>query len=253
MELVYAIGLTLMPMKYLIPLLVTFFAVSALAEEQKEPTLAEAKAAFGKADRALNEAWAATKKALPENVLAELTIRQRAWVEFREQRARREASGQDEAAARRSPSYFSTAADLTEDRVKWLRGRIKGWGDTLTGVWIDSYGGTMEIVEQEHRILFVFGVVRGHTFDLGSLAGVAAWNERIGWFSDKGRDKEKADETNLSFIRHDHEIEVIGANTSHYHGVHAYFDGHYCKIASLDDKQKAAVIQAAESGQVPEE
>lgn len=240
-------------MKYLITLLLSFAVLPALAEEQKEPTLAEAKAAFAKADRALNEAWAAMKKALPESEVQELTIRQRAWVEFRDRRARWEAPEPDETAARRSPSYFSFAADLTQDRVKWLRGRTKGYGDTLTGSWIDSYGGTVEIVEQENRLLFVFSVVRGHTLDLGSLAGVASWNERIGWFSDKGRDKDKADEANLSFIRRDGEIEVTGANTSHYHGVHAYFDGFYCKVASLDDKQKAAVIKAAESGIVPEE
>lgn len=240
-------------MKYLIPLLVIVSVLPSLAEEQKEPTLAEAKAAFAKADRALNEAWAATKKALPESVLAELTIRQRAWVEFRDQRARWEASGPDEAAARRSPAYFSMAADLTDDRVKWLRGRTKGWGDTLTGLWIDSYGGTVEIVAQEARLLFVFSVVRGHTLDLGALAGVAAWNEKIGWFSDKGRDKDTADESNISFIGRDGEIEVIGANTTQYHGAHAYFDGFYCKVASLDDKQQGAVIKAAESGQVPEE
>lgn len=244
-------------MKIVIPLLILFSFLPALAEEGKEPTLAEAKAAFAKADRALNEAWAAAKKALPESVMAELTIRQRAWVEFRDRRARLETPEpeSDAAAARRSPVYFATAAQLTDDRVKWLRGRTKGEGDTLTGSWIDSYGGTVEIVEEKNRLLFVFSVVRGHTFDLGSLAGVATWNERIGWFSDKGRDKDKdkADETNLSFTRRDGEIEVIGANTSHYHGAHAYFDGLYCKVASLDDKQKAAVIKAAESGEVPEE
>lgn len=240
-------------MRILIPLFVVLVVLPAVAEEQKEPTLAEAKAAFAKADRALNEAWAAIKDALPESTVQELTIRQRAWVEYRDRRARLEASGADEAAARRSPSYFSTAAELTEDRVKWLRGRAKGPGDTLTGSWVDSYGGTLEIVEQENRLLFVLSVVRGHNFNMGSLAGVAAWNESIGWFSDKGRDKDKTDETNLSFIRRDGEIEVTGANTSHYHGAHAYFDGHYCKVASLDEKRKAAVIQAAESGEVPEE
>jgi uncharacterized protein YecT (DUF1311 family) len=240
-------------MKIFVALLVGLAALSSSAEEQKEPTLAEAKAAFAKADRALNDAWAAAKKALPENVVAELTIRQRAWVQFRDQRAQWEASGPDEAAAKRSPSYFSMAADLTESRVKWLRGRTTGWGDTLTGSWIDSYGGTVEIVAEENRLLFVFSVVRGHTLDLGSLAGVAAWNERIGWFSDKGRDKAKDDEASLAFIRRDGEIEVIGANTTYYHGVHAYFDGVYCKVASLDEKRKAAVTQAAESGQVPED
>ena len=46
------------------------------AAEEKPKTLAEAKAAFAKADRALNEAWTAAKKALPEPEYTELQIKQ---------------------------------------------------------------------------------------------------------------------------------------------------------------------------------
>jgi uncharacterized protein YecT (DUF1311 family) len=229
------------------------FPILCLAAEEKEPTLAEAKAAFAKADSVLNEAWTAAKKTLTANVLEELTIKQRAWVLFRERRALLETREEDEAKAKQVPGYFTIAAELTDDRVKWLRGRSKGDDDSLTGLWIDSYGGTMELVEQDGRLLFLFNVVRGHSFDVGAIAGVAVWNTKIGWFADKGRDPDKADETNLAFIRRDSELEVAGANTSYYHGRQAYFDGGYCKVAPLDEKQKSVVIAAAESGKVPED
>jgi hypothetical protein len=75
----------------------------------------------------------------------------------------------------------------------------------------------------------------------------------MGWFSDKGREADKADETNIVFIEKDDHLEVTGANTSYYHGAHAYFDGSYYKIAPLDDKEEQNVVIAGESGKVPEE
>jgi hypothetical protein len=87
---------------------------------------------------------------------------------------------------------------------------------------------------------------------VGVIAGTAQWNTSIGWFSDKGRDAEKTEESNLSFIERDGYLEVIGANTSYYHGARAYFDGKYYKIAALEEKDEASVVQAGETGTVPE-
>ena len=64
------------------------------AEEQTPKTLAEAKAEFAKADKALNEAWAAAKKALPESEFAELQVKQRNWVKYRDDLAARSEQGQ---------------------------------------------------------------------------------------------------------------------------------------------------------------
>jgi hypothetical protein len=54
-------------------------ALAALmpAQDETQKTLGETKAAFAKADKALNEAWAPVKKALPEPAFAELQIKQR--------------------------------------------------------------------------------------------------------------------------------------------------------------------------------
>jgi hypothetical protein len=90
-------------------------------------------------------------------------------------------------------------------------------------------------------------VVRGPTYHTGSLAGVASWNWPLGWFSDKGRDKEKTDETNLVFVQAGNVLKIIGANTGYYHGARAYFDGEYCKSGELDEKEKADVMKSAET------
>ena len=227
--------------------------VRVSAEEPKPKTLAEAKAAFAKADKALNDAWAAAKKALDESEFAELPTKQRRWVLYRDDRARGHDRDRSEAEAKKTSEYYETAAELTQARADWLRGRIRNDADSsLTGLWIDSFGGTLEIVQEKERLFFVLEVVRGPTFHTGSLAGVASWNTPLGWFSDKGRDKEKPEETNLAFVSRGAVLEIIGANTSYYHGARAYFDGEYCKAGDLDEKRKAEITKSAEAGAVEE-
>ena len=239
------------------------FAQAKEATPEKEPTLAEAKAAFAKADRALNQAWSTAKAATSGGTLAELTQKQRAWLEFRDYRAGYESEQAGQKDPKRSAVWHTTAAGLTESRVEWLRGwteTTKKQDETLTGVWADSYGGRMYVVQQPAagaaadepgvgRLLFSIEVVRGPTYHSGSVAGVASWNDRIGWWSDKGRDAEKKDEANLAFVARDGTLEVIGANTGEYHGARAHFDGIYVKVEPLDEETQAVLIKAAESGE----
>jgi uncharacterized protein YecT (DUF1311 family) len=223
------------------------------AQEEKAPTLAEAKAEFAKADRELNQAWSAAKAAVSGRELAVLTQSQRDWLDFRDGRAREESDRSGDKG--RGAIWHTTAADLTQSRAEWLRGRAataKKPLETLTGLWIDSYGGTMQLVQQDKRLLFLIDVVRGATYHTGGVTGVASWNERVGWWSDKGVDPEKTDESNLAFVDRDGCVEVIGANTGHYHGARAYFDGVYAKVGGLDAKTEAELIKAAESGELPE-
>ena len=95
--------------------------------------------------------------------------------------------------------------------------------------------------------------MRTRAHNVGFIAGIAQWNRGIGWFSDKGREADKPDETNITFIERDRYLEVIGSNTSYYHGNRAYFDGSYYKIAPLDVKEQESVVKAGETGDVPEE
>lgn len=237
-------------------LLAAVFISSAHAQE-KQLSPKEAKALFDKADHALNTAWAAAKEALPETEFNKLKEEQRAWVEYRDYLARSPmftgADAQGDLALD-SPEYLEAAASLEDERTTWLKGLIHEWKDeTLTGHWTDSYGGSIDVVERDGHLYFVVQCVRGPTSHVGDLAGVAVWNSTIGWFSDKGRDKDKTDETNLSFVLRDKKLEIVGANTDYYHGARAYFDGSYVKVKSLDAKAQTKIVKAAKSGEVPEE
>lgn len=239
-----------------------FFAVllcsfATLAQETLSPK--QAKAKFEKADKALNEAWAAAKEAMSEPQFNKLKESQRAWVKYRDYLARSPLySGADSQGelALDSPDYLSAAAELEDMRTEWLRALVKEKAaaeETLTGIWTDSYGGTLQVVEQDGQLFFIIECVRGPTSHLGGLSGVAAWNQTIGWYSDKGVDKDKEEVTNLSFTLRDNQLEVIGANTGHYHGARAYFDGSYVKTGGLAAKAHAKIVKAAKSGELPEE
>jgi uncharacterized protein YecT (DUF1311 family) len=156
--------------------------------QDSSPSLTEAKKAFAKADRGLNEAWSAVKKAVPAKVFDEMKAKQREWVDARDRVAA-------EAGAKDSANYWERAAKLTEERADWLRRLANKEDDPLTGLWSDGNGGDLEVVARPNQLLFVFHTVRGRGFDTGVIAGTAAWNTSIGWFSDKGREPDKTDET----------------------------------------------------------
>ncbi|WP_395736962.1 lysozyme inhibitor LprI family protein [Prosthecobacter sp.] len=215
--------------------------------QEKQLSAKEAKALYEKADRALNEAWAAAKQKLPEAEFNKLKDDQRAWVEYRDYLARSPmftgVGGQDDLPLD-APEYLQAAAGLEDERTEWLKGLIHEWKDeNLTGKWSDSRGGSVEVVEKDGHLYFSISVVRGPTSHGGDISGVAMWNSPIGWYSDKGLDKEKTDETNLSFIWRDRKLEITGANTSYYHGARAYFDGSYVKVKALSAKEQAEIIQ----------
>ena len=243
-------------LSFLTLLLLALGSGAGLAQDKPLDAKA-ARALFDKADHALNEAWVAAKKALPEAEFNKLKEDQRAWVEYRDCLARSPmytgAEGQGELALD-TPEYLQAAASLEDMRSEWLQGLIHDWPDeTLTGYWTDSYGGNIEIVEREGHLHFIVQCVRGPTSHVGGLAGIAVWNRTIGWFSDKGQVKDKTDETNLSFTLRDKKLEITGANTGYYHGARAYFDGIYLKVKPLDAKAQEKIVKAAKSGEVPEE
>ena len=233
------------------------FLAPATAQEKKLSP-AEAKALYEKADKALNEAWAAAKAKLSAAEFNKLKEEQRAWVGYRDYLARSPlytGEGAQDELPLDSPAYLEAAASLEDMRTDYLQGLVRTWKDeeTMTGRWTDSYGGHVDIVERGGRLYFVTECVRGPTSHLGGLSGEAAWNQTIGWFSDKGReDKGDEGETNLSFTLRDRKLEIIGANTGSYHGARAYFDGHYVKVGTLEAKEQEATVKAAKSGELPE-
>lgn len=216
----------------------------------------QARAAFTKADAALNAVWAKAKKELSAEEFTALKEDQKSWLEMRDSLSLSPSySGapDDDDEAKQSAEYFSTAATLMEERTQWLQAFIAGeQGDSLTGSWSDSRGGHIDIVEKDGHLHFILETVRGHTADLGQIAGIATWASPSGLFTDKGRDKDKEEETTLSFVWEDRALKVEGSNTHHYHGKRAWFDGSYVKVGELDKMKAARVMKVARSGEIPE-
>jgi uncharacterized protein YecT (DUF1311 family) len=227
-----------------------------LRAEAPKQTAAEARAEFAKADKALNDAYAFAKKKLVPRLLNELQRDQREWVHFREELALTpsySAVSSDTAVAKQSAQYFRALTEITKERIAWIDRWIAGDEfPSLTAKWRDSHGGYMELVEEGDKLHFIIQVARGRAPNIGAIAGTAEWNGPIGWFSDKGREKDKTEVTNLAFISRDRKIEVIGAKTEEYHGHNAFFDGLYIMVGRLEEKDRARVLKAAETGAIPE-
>ena len=232
-------------------LLCAALPLTAQETEEPAPTLAEAKADFAKRDKSLNVVWDAVKASqqLDAAELTALREDQKAWLGYRDGIALSpgySGAPPDEAAAKKSPEYFSTAAALTAERTAWLKGRIATeHPETVTGVWSDSYGGSLSIVQQDGKLYFNLEVLRGPTAHIGSISGIASWNEPLGWFSDKAGEKDKTGEANVAFLRKGNRIDVHTANAGSYGGMRAYFDAEYWLVGKLNAKAQAGVIAQA--------
>ena len=121
----------------------------------------------------------------------------------------------------------------------------------MTGVWIDSYGGHIEIVENKETetLAFIVSCARGPTSHTGELRGIADWNSsRLGWFKEKPSTDNPDMLACLTFIyRDDNRLEIVGASTSYHHGASAYFDGIYTKVETLSPKQQEEVLRKAKN------
>ena len=59
--------------------------------------------------------------------------------------------------------------------------------------------------------------------------------------------------TFLNNRRWDGRIEVIGENTGFFHGLSAYFEGHYLRVRKLNAKDLAELLKAVPGGGTVEE
>jgi uncharacterized protein YecT (DUF1311 family) len=233
------------------------FAFTGLADDK----LREARASFQKADTALNKVWAEIKAKMGPAEFKAAQEDQRGWVAYRDYIATGIGTvprDTDEAKVRETPEYLEMAAGLMESRVPYLRALLKDPGpdDSITGEWSDSRGGRLEIVQQDGKLYFALGVVRGPTFHVGDIAGVARWNEPLGFYSDerKDSDNEAKDDETWIFFRHENRLlKIDGANTQHYHGARAHFDGEYRRVGKLTEKQAAKLVEASKKRGFPEE
>lgn len=212
-----------------------------------EVTVEQAKAEFEEADAALNATWGQVKAALDERRFATIQVEQRQWIKDRD-------GWVDyvvELGHAGDPAivYWTERTRMTRMRTEILNAIAKPvqGDDPWTGRWIDGGGGTLLIQARENEIQFRIDVVRGPTYHLGDLAGVAPVNENLARFTDAQTadhaKRELAGETWLTFMRRSDHLEILTANTGYYHGARAYFYGKYYRVGPLTDEQRTAVIE----------
>ena len=218
--------------------------------EAQENSLAKAKTLFESADRKLNEAYGRAKQQLSDWAFSELKEEQRQWLSGRDERAKSMAyfNGQvEEGKEEQSVDYWEGLAALTETRTEIIQGWViaeefeKDW----EGVWIDGNGGMLQILEMvDGTFRFRINVVRGPTYHLGDIGGIANFNTQTARFA---TDLEGAkEETWLTFIRRGIKTEIIGENTMYFHGARAFFDGEYVRVRQLNEQDKNEILNPPE-------
>lgn len=242
--------------------------IQAFAEPTAKPTLPEpppesltkeqALAAFQKADKELNEAWEVVKKNAGPMVFKSLQEDQQGWLKHRDYIATglgNLPTGTDPAKAKDTKEYLGMAAGLMTERAEYLRAKIKDPGPvgSIDGVWRDSVGGLLLLAQQDSKVYFACTVVRGPTFHLGEIAGIAKWNKPLAFYTDGGPTKDDPDKSETSIIISNAGpgITLEGANTHYYHGVRAFFDGTYTRTRALSAEDKKKLIEAATKGEFP--
>ena len=237
-------------------------AALAIASTDKpaptKPTLAQLKTAYQKVDQELNSVWKEVKAKLEKQRFEALLWDQRCWIRYRDARAgywlmRNYDVKVTIKQLQKTNEHWETLTGITQERIQILRSILNAQGEslTLTGVWTDGSGGIMVLSETNGKIEFNVDVCRGPTHHLGNIYGVAKKNSSIIRYSDKTtKPKEKKDVTWITcIVRNDH-IELIGSNTSYYHGARAYFDGKYYRVGEVS---KAARLRLSKHIKNPED
>ena len=236
-------------------LFVLLFVVSIGPGGAETPRLAEAKAAFAKADADLNQAYQEAKGLLPEWLFEELRAGQKEWLEYRDASALSAAvfngGPENEGRETTAPEYWESMTWSTETRTRMILGwKAKGKDGSgevpWKGIWTDGYGGWLLIEEilDPRRFRFSIHVVRGPTSHLGGIRGIARRNREAGFFSDEGdADYHNAEDKTETWLFFDKEfgaprIQVRGIHTQPYHGARAYFDGTYTRLGDATDEDR---------------
>lgn len=221
--------------------LALLFLVSVATADE----LSDAKAAYSKADKALNEAYQKAKSTLDEWRFSTVQQEQRDWITYRDDRSLAAAQldgGAEEGTEESNPEFWKAMTYLTETRTEILEAwtRIDEFAGEWEGVWSDGYGGELIIVQNgDDTVTFVIDVVRGPTYHLGALGGIAYTNGTTARFAvtPDGANEE----TWLTFLRENGRLRIIGENTHYFHGARAYFDGEYLRVREVTEEDREKV------------
>jgi hypothetical protein len=198
----------------------------------------------------MNVHWNSVRKTLPTNEYRLLQESQRRWALLRDEMSASPiytATGGETRHRSNSGPFLQTAADLTEQRGKWLKAIADYWNqkDQLSGVWEDGEGGRLEILMNERHLAFSIETVRGVGSQTGVLTGIAAWDTRIGWHSDSRGNS-------FCLVLRQSRLELVTSGPTPYHQPEAGFDGNYYKTGELTGTSKETLKRLlAEPAQKP--
>ncbi|MBB07415.1 MAG: hypothetical protein CMN03_04040 [Roseibacillus sp.] len=217
--------------------------------------LDRAKVEFAVQDKLLNEIYQDLRKTLPADLFAKVREDQRRWIGYRDyissaESKRLQKNPEDD------PDYWTSAALMTVNRITWLKGwkgagapPSRGIPGKWDGIYRDSYGGELQIVERGGKLYFSLVVVRGPTFHSGACDGQAEVNGSMARFSVRySPDEAPAWLTFLNNRQGDGRIEVIGENTGFFHGARAYFQGHYLRVQTLQPQDLEKLLKGSSEG-----
>ena len=234
---------------FLVAALTVLMTGSALAGE---PQLAAERQRFEAADAVLNQLYAEAAREFPELLFEQLRLDQRRWLAQRDPYAEQVANLQGAAEAgleTDEPWFWLARTERTEGRAQVLRGWLayarEGSPGVWEGVWVDGYGGRLLVAEgPADRVVFALLVVRGPTFHLGEIAGVAERNVRTARFVTEPLFGEGR--TWLTFVRDGPWVRVVAENAESFHGMRAYFDGLYVRVDDLTPEDRDALAAVLE-------
>ena len=194
------------------------------------PSAQVARQRFELADRDMNVHWNSVRKTLPPGEYRLIQESQRRWALIRDEMCASPiftATGGETRHRSNSGPFLQTAADLTEQRGKWLKGVADFWNQSgLSGVWEDGEGGRIEVLQREGYLAFSIETVRGVASNTGALAGVAVWDHRVGWYSTpKG--------ASFCLLLRQNRLELVSSGPSPHHHPEAGFDGNYYRTREL--------------------
>jgi uncharacterized protein YecT (DUF1311 family) len=218
------------------PFLLLILLATLTLAQTTPAELKKAKAEYAKADAALNAAYKEAMETLEKEEQASLRKDQREWIEYRDYVAKAQPGQADDDPEKPEASavYWEMMAGLSSDRAEWLSSFTKDLPEGLTGEWMDSRGGQISLQERKDGVAFGIAVVRGHSFHVGGIAGLAKKTKTGAKFVEKVPKDEEREAAILTFTLKDSGwLEVKGEHTEHHHGARAYFDGEYRKVAKL--------------------
>lgn len=213
--------------------------------------LQDEKTGYQAADKELNTVWANVRKQLNEKEFVELRDVQRAWLGYRDLMASAIAGYGPEQKAPHCANYLNALTSLTRERTLFLQAWPQASGGHWSGRYHDSFGGSLEIVEQAGVAYFEIGTLRGYGMSNGQIAGfgvIKAANKVSDGVVEFRAKNDLYGEVLVRLRRQGARVSVETENADYFHGHNAYFDGSYVRTGEISDSDRKNVIRAGQAG-----